>query len=96
MNTSVGDERTTRAGFVRCASGGVFALGLFGGIGLDAVRPLASEEAGGATLRSPNDVRRFYSRPDLRPARLTVLQAGRNPTATCFWRRRRGRGRGVC
>jgi hypothetical protein len=70
----VGDERTTRAGFVRRASGGVLGLGLFGGIGLDAAQLLASDVAGGATLRSPNDVRRFHSRPDLRPARLTVLQ----------------------
>jgi hypothetical protein len=71
----MGDARTTRADFVRCASGGVFGLGLFGGIGPDAVRLLASEEADGATPRSPNDVLRFYSHPDLRPPRLTVLKA---------------------
>ena len=75
MSTSVGDERTTRAGFVRGASGGALGLGLFGGIGLDAVRLLASEEADGATPRSPNDVQRFYSHPELRPPRLTVLKA---------------------
>jgi outer membrane protein assembly factor BamB len=34
------------------------------------------EDADGATLRSPNDVLRFRSRPDLRPPRLTVLLAG--------------------
>ena len=71
----MGDDRTTRAGFVRRASGGAFGLALFGGIGLDGVRQLASVDAAGALLRSPNDVRRFHSRPDLRPARLTILQA---------------------
>ena len=80
----MGDERTTRAGFVRSASGGVFGLGLFGGIGLDAVRLLASEEADGATLRSPNDVLRFYSHPDLRPPRLTVLKAARKSDRYLF------------
>jgi hypothetical protein len=30
----------------------------------------------GVTARSPNDVRRFRSRPDLRPPRLTVLRPG--------------------
>jgi hypothetical protein len=68
-------ERTTRACFVRRVSGGALGLVLFGGVGLDGVRLLAAEDAGGATLRSPNDVRHFHSRPDLRPPRLTVLQA---------------------
>jgi hypothetical protein len=78
VDSSAAGERTTRAGFVRLTSGAALGLGLFGGVGLDAVRLLAGEEAGAATLRSPNDVRRFYSRPDLRPPRLRVLRAGRS------------------
>jgi hypothetical protein len=35
-------------------------------------------DAEARSVRSPNDVRRFYSRPDLRPPRLTVLHAGRS------------------
>jgi arylsulfotransferase ASST len=65
----VGDERTTRAGFLRRASSGALGLSLLGGFELSAA------EAEAASLRSPNDVRRFYSRPDLRPPRLTILRA---------------------
>ena len=75
MPSSASEERTTRAGFVRRASGGAAGLALFGGTGLDGVRELATEDAGGATPRSPNDIRRFFSRPDLRPARLNILKA---------------------
>lgn len=62
----VDDERTTRAGFLRRASGGALGLSLLGGLGF-------VQDADGATLLSPNDVRRFHSRPDLRPPRLTIL-----------------------
>jgi hypothetical protein len=41
---------------------------------LDAAGFLAAEEAGAARPRSPNDIRRFRSRPDLRPPRLTILR----------------------
>ena len=72
----LGDVRTTRADFVRRVSGGALGLVLFGGSGLE-LRPLGAEDAAGATLRSPNDVLHFRSRPDLRPPRLTVLRSGR-------------------
>jgi len=39
---------------------------------------IATTDADARSARSPNDVRRFYSRPDLRPPRLTVLHAGRS------------------
>jgi hypothetical protein len=71
-----GAEGTTRAEFVRRASGAALGLGLLGGVGLEGVPLLGAEHADGATLRSPNDVRRFRSRPDLRPPRLTVVRAG--------------------
>ncbi|TML89602.1 MAG: ArsR family transcriptional regulator [Actinobacteria bacterium] len=61
------DEHTTRAGFVRRASGGALGLALLGGVRLDG--------AAAATLRSRSDVRHFRSRPDLRPPRLEVLRA---------------------
>jgi Arylsulfotransferase (ASST) len=65
-----GDEPITRARFLRRLSGG--ALGLAVLAGMDA----GVEEAEAATVRSPNDVLRFHSRPDLRPARLRVLRSG--------------------
>jgi Arylsulfotransferase (ASST) len=71
----VGDERTTRAGFLRCASGSALGLSLLGGVGLDGVRLLRAADAEAAAPRSPNDVRRFHSRPDLRPQRLTILRS---------------------
>lgn len=96
MLPSAGNERTTRAGFVRRASGGALGVVLFGGAGFDGVRQLAPEEAGGATPRSPNDVRRFFSRPDLRPARLTVLQGAANSDRYLFLAPSSGAGqRGV-
>jgi hypothetical protein len=58
---------------VRRAAGGALGLALFGGVGGEALRLL--EDADAAT-RAPNDVYRFRSRPDLRPARLNVLRAG--------------------
>jgi len=39
---------------------------------------LGTVGAAHADARSPNDVRRFFSRPDLRPPRLTVLHRGRS------------------
>jgi hypothetical protein len=69
-----GDERTTRACFLRRASGGALGLALLGGVGLEGVGGLlAAEDADAAALGSPHDVRHFRSRPDLRPPRLTVL-----------------------
>ena len=62
---------------MRRVSGGALGLVLFGGAGLD-VHPFGAEDAVGATLRSPNDVQHFRSRPDLRPPRLNVLRAGRS------------------
>jgi hypothetical protein len=53
---------------VRRVSGGALGLGLLGGTALDALAA--------GTLRSPDDVLRFRSRPDLRPPRLKVLRAG--------------------
>ena len=67
----MGDDRITRACFLRRLSGGALGLGLLAGV------ELGEEEGQGAILRSPNDVLRFHSRPDLRPARLNVLR----PTA---------------
>ncbi|MGH3073110.1 MAG: arylsulfotransferase family protein [Gaiellaceae bacterium] len=74
----VGDVPTTRAEFVRRASGSALGLALLGGVGFDGLRLLGAEDADAATLRSPNDVRRFHSRPDLRPPRLTILRAGKS------------------
>jgi Arylsulfotransferase (ASST) len=71
----VADERTTRAGFLRRASCGALAVSLAGGVGLDGVCMLGAGDADAAAPRSPNDVRHFHSRPDLRPARLTILRA---------------------
>ena len=68
------DEGSTRAGFLRRASGSALGLTLLGGVGLDVALRGADAEA--ASPRSPNDVRRFHSRPDLRPPRVTVLRAG--------------------
>jgi hypothetical protein len=58
---------------VRRAAGGALGLTLFGGVGVDGLLL----DADGAT-RSPNDVHRFRSRPDLRPPRLTVLRAAKS------------------
>jgi hypothetical protein len=60
---------------VRRAAGGALGLGLFGGVGLEHLRALGLEDAL-AAVRSPNDIRHFRSRPDLRPPRLRVLKAG--------------------
>jgi hypothetical protein len=60
---------------VRRVSGGALGLVLLGGAGFD-FHPLGAEDAAGSTLRSPNDVLQFRSRPDLRPPRLTVLRKG--------------------
>ena len=70
----IGDERTTRADFVRRVSGGALGLVVLGGA-LD-LRLLGADDAAGATSRSPNDVLHFRSRPDLRPPRLNVLRTG--------------------
>jgi hypothetical protein len=59
---------TTRAGFLARATAGAVGLSL-----LDAVDLLA-DEADAARPRSPNDVWRFRSRPDLRPARLAIVR----------------------
>jgi hypothetical protein len=64
----VSDERITRARFLRSLSGGAVGLAVLAGV------ELGVDEAEGATLRSPNDVLRFHSRPDLRPVRLKVLR----------------------
>jgi hypothetical protein len=69
----VGDEHTTRAGFLRRASSSALGLSLLGGVALEGL--LGAAEAEAATPRSPNDVRRFHSRPDLRPPRVTILRA---------------------
>jgi hypothetical protein len=61
--------RVTRAGFLRRLSGGALGLGVLAGL------ELGAGEAVAAALRSPNDVLRFHSRPDLRPARLRVLRS---------------------
>jgi hypothetical protein len=61
---------------LRRASEGALGLSLLGGVGLDALL-LGEEDAEAATIRSSNDVRRFFSRPDLRPPRLTVLRGAR-------------------
>jgi Arylsulfotransferase (ASST) len=53
----------------------VLGLGVLGGLGLDGLGLLA-ETADAATPRSPNDVHRFRSRPDLRPPRLKIVKAG--------------------
>jgi hypothetical protein len=53
-------------------SAGALGLGLLGGVRLDGLL----EDADAAAPRSPNDVLRFRSRPDLRPPRLTVLREG--------------------
>jgi hypothetical protein len=66
-----GDEHMTRAGFLTRVSGGALGLSLLGGVGLDGVLGAAQAEA----ARSPNDVLRFHSRPDLRPARVTILRS---------------------
>ena len=58
---------------MRRASGGALGLSLLGGVELGGL--LGAEDADAARPRSPNDVRRFRSRPDLRPPRLTVLRA---------------------
>jgi Arylsulfotransferase (ASST) len=71
----VDDDTATRGEFLRWASAGALGLGLLGGFGLDALGLLA-EEARAATLRSPHDVLRFRSRPDLRPPRLTIVKPG--------------------
>ena len=65
----LGDERGTRADFLRRLSGAAFGLGVVAGL------ELGVDEAEAAALRSPNDVMRFHSRPDLRPARLRVLRS---------------------
>ena len=70
----IGEERTTRADFVRRASGAALGIAFLGGGGVDQL--LGIGDAGGATLLSPNDVLHFRSRPDLRPPRLTFLRAG--------------------
>jgi hypothetical protein len=85
----VDDERTTRAGFLRRASVGALGLSLLGGgelagVGPDWVRLLEAADADAATSRSPNDVLRFHSRPDLRPPRLTVLRAAGTPDDYLF------------
>ena len=69
----VGDEHTTRAGFLRRASA-ARSGSLLGGVALEGL--LGGAEAEAATPRSPNDVRRFHSRPDLRPPRVTILRGG--------------------
>lgn len=74
----VGDERITRAGFLRRVSGGALGLAVLAGL-----EPWV-EEAEGATLRSPNDVLRFHSRPDLRPPRLKVLRSAATPDDYLF------------
>src|SRR5215210_3786374 len=47
-------------------------------VGAFALFLLAAAGAPQADARSPNDVRRFYSRPDLRPPRLTIVHPGRS------------------
>src|SRR5215210_6561331 len=47
-------------------------------VGAFALFLLAAAGAPQADARSPNDVRRFFSRPDLRPPRLTVVHPGRS------------------
>ena len=64
-----GDEQITRARFLRRLSGGAFGLAVLGGV------DFALDDAEAAAARSPNDVLRFQSRPDLRPARLRVLRS---------------------
>jgi hypothetical protein len=76
----VGDERTTRADFLRHASGGVLGVSLLGAVGIDQLGLLGAGDAAGATPRSSNDVWRFRSRPDLRPPRLAILREAARTT----------------
>jgi Arylsulfotransferase (ASST) len=83
-----GDERATRADFLRCASSSALGLSLLG--------LFREEVAAAATPRSPNDVRHFFSRPDLRPARLNVLRGAGTPGEYYFLAPSSGAGqRGV-
>ena len=76
INPLLDDGTATRAEFLRRTTGGALGLGLLGGLGFDALGLLSADEAHAATPRSPNDVLRFRSRPDLRPPRLTIVKGG--------------------
>jgi hypothetical protein len=63
----------TRAELVRRASGAALGLGV---VGAGGVPLFDAAPARAARPRSPNDVRHFRSRPDLRPPRLTLVRDG--------------------
>jgi hypothetical protein len=81
----VEDERTTRADFMRQASGGALGLLLLGAVG--------TEDAAGARPWSPSDVWRFHSRPDLRPPRLKILRGAERTDDYLFLAPSSGAGR---
>ena len=74
-------DPTTRNVFLKRAAGGALAASVLGGIEFSSL--LHPDAARSATRPSSNAVRRFHSRSDLRPPRVTVLRAA--PSEDCLF-----------